>query len=385
MKQEPTIKVKVISDSRRGRFVFRWVDAEGSPRQETSKWPNKKTLRRNAEREAAELEQSLNAKQLEATDMAWFDFERVYAQEHLASLAVKSRKAWATAANHVNTRLKPAFLSDLTPVSLSRLAASWRAEQLSETSIDSYLATIRAALGWAVDMGYLDSCPRIRKPKRAKGKTKRMRSRPVTLEELERMLTVAPTVRPNDFEKYQQLLRGLWLGGLRVSEAIVLSWEFRSGFAIDPDGRRPMYRITSENQKSGQDQVLPIAPEFAEWLCERPDTKRRGTVFGIHFRTDTVVKHVSAIGKAAGVVVSPNGKTATAHDLRRSFGTRWAARVQPAILQQLMRHASIETTMQYYVDLNAAELADALWNASEVAHQVAQPSSELATKLPKSV
>jgi integrase len=48
-----------------------------------------------------------------------------------------------------------------------------------------------------------------------------------------------------------------------------------------------------------------------------------------------------------------------AHDLRRSFGQRWAARIMPQILMQLMRHETIETTMKYYVGREA----EALWAA----------------------
>ena len=33
----------------------------------------------------------------------------------------------------------------------------------------------------------------------------------------------------------------------------------------------------------------------------------------------------------------------------------------PAVLKRLMRHASITTTMGYYVDLDADEVADQLW------------------------
>jgi hypothetical protein len=55
----------------------------------------------------------------------------------------------------------------------------------------------------------------------------------------------------------------------------------------------------------------------------------------------------------------------SAHDFRRSFGTRWARRVMPAVLQRLMRHESIETTMTYYVDLDADELAEELWKAHQ--------------------
>ena len=37
----------------------------------------------------------------------------------------------------------------------------------------------------------------------------------------------------------------------------------------------------------------------------------------------------------------------------------------PAVLQKLMRHESIETTMGYYVDLDADELAEDLYRADE--------------------
>jgi len=71
---------------------------------------------------------------------------------------------------------------------------------------------------------------------------------------------------------------------------------------------------------------------------------------------------ISAIGKKAGVVVNKaDGKFASAHDLRRAFGTRWAKRVMPAILKRLMRHSTVQTTMGYYVDLESADVADQLW------------------------
>ena len=71
---------------------------------------------------------------------------------------------------------------------------------------------------------------------------------------------------------------------------------------------------------------------------------------------------VATIGKKAGVVVNKaDGKFASAHDLRRAFGTRWAKRVMPAVLKRLMRHSTIQTTMSYYVDLDSADVADQLW------------------------
>jgi integrase len=71
---------------------------------------------------------------------------------------------------------------------------------------------------------------------------------------------------------------------------------------------------------------------------------------------------VAKIGKKALVIVNAvDEKTASAYDLRRTFGTRWARRVMPAVLQKLMRHSNVQTTVQYYVDLDVDELADDLW------------------------
>jgi integrase len=61
--------------------------------------------------------------------------------------------------------------------------------------------------------------------------------------------------------------------------------------------------------------------------------------------------------------VNGKAKYGSAHDLRRSFGERWATRVMPHLLQQLMRHEDINTTMRYYVGRNAETTADALWDA----------------------
>jgi integrase len=70
------------------------------------------------------------------------------------------------------------------------------------------------------------------------------------------------------------------------------------------------------------------------------------------------------------VVNKLDGKFASAHDLRRSFATRWAARVKPATLQLMMRHADIKTTLDYYVDQDADEVAAELWASHEKGNRI---------------
>lgn len=40
------------------------------------------------------------------------------------------------------------------------------------------------------------------------------------------------------------------------------------------------------------------------------------------------------------------------HDMRRSFGSRYAAVVPAPVLQRLMRHSDIKTTLTYYADVD---------------------------------
>ena len=56
-------------------------------------------------------------------------------------------------------------------------------------------------------------------------------------------------------------------------------------------------------------------------------------------------------------------KYASAHDLRRRFGFRWSQRVMPPVLQQMMRHESIQTTMEFYVGKNSEAAAEAIGSA----------------------
>ena len=65
---------------------------------------------------------------------------------------------------------------------------------------------------------------------------------------------------------------------------------------------------------------------------------------------------ITKIGKAAQVSVNDEGKPASAHDLRRSFGQRLAdAGMAPTDLQTIMRHSTFATTKKYYLKANAIE------------------------------
>lgn len=210
--------------------------------------------------------------------------------------------------------------------------------------------------------------PAIEMPKAARGQSL-ARSRAVTTEEYERMLAAVDKVRPADAPEWRRLLAAAWLGGVRLGELVALSWDEGTPFSVDLTGRRPCFRILAEGQKSGRDEILPMVPAFAELLLATPEAERVGRVFrladqrtNLPLAAHQVSRIAGKVGRRAGVVTNKaEGKYAGLHDLRRGFCTRWAKRVMPPILRRLARHSSVTTTLAYYVDLDAADLADDLW------------------------
>ena len=260
---------------------------------------------------------------------------------------------------------------------------------MAETTIAAYLAHLKAALNWAVGQKLLNArpvFPKIHRSKKSKGRP--MKGRPITAEEFERMLAVVPSVVGAEASSnWRHYLRGLWASGLRLGESLDVWWDhLEKILPVFPKNGRAMLQVPGELEKGNTDRLLPIAPEFSLFLTETPDVARTGPVFRLdgrrgRYRDWQVSKIVSKIGKAAGVkvYVDPRDpqkvKYASAHDFRRAFGVRWAARLMPAQLMELMRHESIETTLRFYVGTDAQRTAEAAWVAFEAMQRVFSGSS----------
>jgi len=156
-----------------------------------------------------------------------------------------------------------------------------------------------------------------------------------------------------------------------------LTWNRDGLLTMDFGSKRPLFDIKPELNKNRKAEQFPMAPEFYAMLMETPEAERRGYVFDPKRKRETsfatgrmhatrVSELISEFGRQAGIktVDRENGpRFASAHDLRRSFAFRWAKRVMPPILQKMMRHADISTTMEFYVIQDENQTADAVWDA----------------------
>lgn len=411
-----SIRVCVIKRSDKSNYYMQYRDpitGKLAERKSTGV-PAVEKRRKDALRAAAKWEEELNSQSYsrDAVDLSWAEWRDRCDREYMPTLEDKTRRCYATALNAFERVIgQPRRMSLVDYALLARFAAELRnpskkakqpkqskppagqgttepkkkmgqpvKERVSEATIASYLRGLSAVFGWAVEMRYLRAVPAMPKLRgRQRANRAKMKGRPITREEFERMLAAVPAVVGREAAKcWRRLLAGLWWSGLRLDEALHLYWDFAPSdpraIVIVSDGQHPMLLIPGQAQKSGKDQLYPIAPEFWRFLEKQwTDTDRQGRVFrltspkGNPVRNLQVVSaYISAIGKNAGVVVdAAKGKFASAHDLRRSFGLRWASRphVLPQLLKELMRHADITTTMSYYVGSLADTTAAAIWKA----------------------
>lgn len=357
---EEDIKVSVIEYADRKYLMLGYRD----PITRRLKTKSAKTTNRKlAEKAAAVWEDELRTGRYAAPSRcSWEDFRERYETEVAAALAGSTQKRIGVIFGMVEARLNPQRLRDVTTARLSWLASDLR-KTSTEASIHSFMAHLKAALRWAERVGLLAKAPTFPKLQ-TKGTT--MKGRPITGEEFDRMLAAVPKVvkKAAHVAEWRRFLRGLYWSGFRITEGLSLSWVEGSPLAVDMSGKYPVVHIAGSAQKSRKTETVPLAPEFVEMLQAVPVDERVGFVFrpltGPRRRPSSAVatETISAVGKEAGVKVWTHPKTgkvkfASAHDLRRAFGTRWSTRVMPDTLRQMMRHASISTTMAFYVGRTA--------------------------------
>jgi integrase len=206
-------------------------------------------------------------------------------------------------------------------------------------TIAGQLPYLKAALRCSLAQRFIPELPTIVMPKVPK-KTFILT---VTKEEFERLLDKCPN------DNWRAFLWTAWYTGMRRNEMLDLHWQ--DGAAPYVDFGRMRIRIPAAYNKANADQSVPMKPELAAVLS--PLRRPRGRVFDLAANPQLVSIKFRGIAKAAGVRV-------TLHDLRRSFGSRLAPKTSAAVLQQLMRHADIKTTLGFYVNIHDDALLEAM-------------------------
>ncbi|MCO8124756.1 site-specific integrase [Stieleria sp. TO1_6] len=118
-----------------------------------------------------------------------------------------------------------------------------------------------------------------------------MKGRPITGEELDRMIEAIPrVVGKNEAPSWQFALRVLWYSGFRVGDLMDFHWEDERHIRpvwSSRSGVHPTITVPS-SQKNGKLQEIPMLPELEAFLLEVPKAKRAGWIVNPLAITSTV-------------------------------------------------------------------------------------------------
>ena len=307
-------------------------------------------------------------KQSRGANMFWEVFRQEFSRLKLATQRDGTADSSENRLDVCERIIKPRTLGDMaSPNALERLKAELligtegrrgktkqRKQRRSPHTVNSYLACLVSALNWAHKQGYLEK----RTPKQEVAAVDPEKGRPLTDEEFDAYLDSVNELfkDPKAANEWKYFLRGLRASGLRIGEAMNLSWDIPGTITPVQLKRSIALRIPGKQQKNRRHEEIPATPDLVELLEKHPS--RKGWVFNPPKRrgvgrpsTKTVKCIISELGQLSGIVVKEEtGKHASAHDLRRTFGQRLAdAGVRPRDLQRIMRHSSLETTEAYYL------------------------------------
>jgi integrase len=371
------------------RFYTLWYTDEltGKKRTKSAETDNYRLAERAAENWRNELETRGEV----GSNISWDAFRERFRKEHAATLATSSWTGYRAAFNSFEEFAgHPRSIRLINAGLLSKYAAWVIKEVDSIETAKNRLRHIRRALSWAQSIGLLNFVPNINMPR---GKKSKMKGRPVSRKEFEiykntvvdyysrnlKFLANGSKVKPAD---YGDFMEGLYLSGLRISEAVALSWD-SGDVMLDMDGGeypRIIFRV--EGHKSRTDEIVPIPPDFADYI-NAMKTLRTGPVFKIlNENAKNFAKRLQDIGRLTGIKVNEKGKHVGPHDLRRSCITRWAPKVPPTVLKQMFRHKNIQTTMEYYVSQEADVMGAIIHGSVTKSDTQKQPNGKKLNKRP---
>jgi integrase len=310
------------------------------------------------------------------TKTLWSEFREQFERDVLPGLEPTTRRAYleslkkfeehtgVTRIEAIDTRMIDSFIARRRNDPGKKAGST-----VSAATVAKDLRLIKAALGRAVDWGYLATLPKFR-PVRQAEKIPRY----VTVEDFGILYTKAcPLARhpnlPGQGYKAEDWWKALFVAafmtGLRIRELMAMRLE-------DIDLERGMVLTRAGDNKGKRDALLPLHPVVVDHLRRLGSTSKCPLAWPLHQRT--LWAELGRIQKAAGIhLLCANRHQHTDachvygfHDFRRAFATHNAPNLTPEALQKLMQHRSFKTTLGYINLANQVNQAAARYVVPEV-------------------
>ncbi|MCW5769166.1 MAG: site-specific integrase [Phycisphaeraceae bacterium] len=366
----------------RGSWIASWYGADGKRHEHSTKTTDRAAAERILQKFVADAALRRDGVIDARTDRIAIEGRKALA-DHVAAYLAHCRHAGQNG-RHVDQKEEQldrlmessgaTRLSDLTADAVERYLASVKDSGLSARSVNYARQTAVAFYSWCVRTGRADVNPLRVIPKQDESRDRRRVRRPLTNDEMARLLSVA---RERGREAWYLCAA---LAGLRKGDLQRLTWG-------DVDLNKGT--ITIRQGKAKREDVVPIHPQLADALQRRlktfpamPTTRvfsdtvtdttrlkdflraglaRKVPVLDEDGKPITVGEGTRAKPKTRIVAEDDEGRVIDLHALRTTLGTQLArAGVAPQIAQRIMRHSDYKTTLRHYTVLGLTDTAGAM-------------------------
>lgn len=278
------------------------------------------------------------------------------------------------------TALGPVRVCDLKALAVTRIRSEATAAGASPRSANLLVDTLAACLRWAEQAEVIGKNPIARVKRLPEAGHERRRRRPLSDDEIERLLRAAED-EDRELARVAELdgrtrvpqapfLRALVTLGMRYGEARSIAWG-----SVDFEQR--VVVLQASTTKSRKQRVLPLSDELVAMLRSLQAIHARA-LGRIPSSTDHVF--VTANGcvwsppsnnlrrvfvrllQRAGIRrVAPDGSTVDVHALRTSAASRWVRKGVPLVVtQKLLGHADPRVTARHYIHVEVDSLRAAI-------------------------
>lgn len=223
---------------------------------------------------------------------------------------------------------------------------------LNPGTINLEVTILGSCLNWAVETQVIRSNP-LKGIKSLKHKPEG--ARPLTEEEIDLLLKHSP-------ERWARVWYCLSRTGLRRNEICGLGFDH-----IDQETHEIV--VSEELAKGGKPRRLPVNKKLRGYLEDaRADRNGQGTIFGLS--PSSVRRALLRCCKLAGI----DTDRVSCHSLRKSFCiAAFRAGGDPATVQELMGHASVEITLRIYRKVAAVDRRLVIGNLFNEGEEVSRP------------
>ncbi|MFN8870316.1 MAG: tyrosine-type recombinase/integrase [Phycisphaerae bacterium] len=239
-----------------------------------------------------------------------------------------------------------ARLAELTADALELHLKALQDRGLSARSVNHVRQTAVAFYSWCVRTGRAQANPLAIVPKLDESRDRRRIRRPLTDDELARLIDVA-----------RQRGRHAWyitaaLAGLRKGDMCKLTW-------ADVDFAEST--LTIRQGKARRIDVIPMHPQVAQVLRQRLDENPALPMARVWPQTIRDLTRRNDFRRAGIPAKDAEDRVVDLHALRTTLGTALArAGVVPQVAQKVMRHSDYRTTLRHYTILGLSDTAGAV-------------------------